>query len=64
MTRVKFLLLKYQAKFVADDILMLFSSHKNCLDISCESSAKQTIHIKCKELFSMKTKNKYQLLQM
>ena len=26
------------------------------LDISCESSARQTIHMKCQTLFSLKTK--------
>ena len=28
-----------------------------CLDISCESSAKQVINMKCQDLFSWKEKN-------
>ena len=49
-----------QAKFVADDIylfiyLFFFKfSKKTSLDISCESSAKQTIHMKYQDLFSLK----------
>ena len=44
-------------KFVADDIHFFFSE-KTSLDISCESSAKQTIHMKCQDLFSLKIKKK------
>ena len=31
-------------------------SEKTSLDISCESSAWQTIHLKCQDLFSLKNK--------
>ena len=37
-----------------------FFSGKTSLDISCESSAKQTIHMKCQDLFSLKNKKKQQ----
>ena len=52
--------LKHQAKFVAENILKIFSyfSEKTSLDISCELSAKQTIHMKCQDLFSLKNKKK------
>ena len=33
-------------------------SEKTSLDISCESSAKQTIHTKSQDLFTLKNKNK------
>ena len=33
-------------------------SDKTSLDTSCELSAKQTIHMKCQDLFSLKKKNK------
>ena len=50
--------LKHQAKFAADDIQFFFYfPEKTRLDISCESYAKQTIHMKCQDLFSLK-KNK------
>ena len=39
-----------------DDILIFFFQIKS-LDISCELSAKQTIHMKCQDLFSPKNKN-------
>ena len=41
--------LKRQVKFVADDIqnFFFYFSEKTSLDISCESSAKQMIHMKC-----------------
>ena len=47
-----------QAKFVADDILIFLSMKQ--VDISCESSAKQkqTIHMTCQDLFSLKKKKK------
>ena len=35
-----------------------FFSEKTSLDISSESSAKQTIHMKCQDLFSLKNKKK------
>ena len=38
--------------------LFAFFSGKTSLDISCESSAKQTIHMKYQELFSLKIKKK------
>ena len=49
-----------QAKFVAGDIqiFFFFFSEKTSLDISCESSAKQMIHMKCQDLFSLKKKKK------
>ena len=56
--------LKRQAKFVADDsffffpLLLIFQT-KTSLDISCELSAKQMIHMKCRDVFSEKpTTNK------
>ena len=47
---------KRQAKFVADNIYFYFFnfSKKTSLDISCESSAKQTIRMKYQDLFSLK----------
>ena len=39
-------------------------SYKISLDISCESSAWQIIHMKCQDLFSMKNKKISCLLQM
>ena len=36
-------------------------SEKTSLDISCESSAKQMIHMKCQDLFSLKKKKKKML---
>ena len=45
---------------VADDIFFFFFffffSEKTSLDISCEKSAWQMIHMKCQDLFSMKNK--------
>ena len=48
--------LKRQAEFVADDIYFYFFnfSMKTSLDISCESSAMQTIHMKYQDFFSLK----------
>ena len=43
------------AKFAADNILkflFFYFSERTSLDISCESSAKQTIHMKYQDLFS------------
>ena len=63
-------ILKRQAKFVADDIQIFFDyfSEKTSLDISCESSAKQMIHMKCRLVFSEKKKknnnNNCRLLQL
>ena len=54
-------LLKLQEKFVADDNFFLYSfsfSEKTSLDISCKSSAWQTIYMKCQDLFSLKNKTK------
>ena len=39
-------------------IFFLFSEKKTRLDISCESSAWQKIHMKCQDLFSLKNINK------
>ena len=64
--------LKRQAKFVAHDIqfffifilflfyfiFFFFFSQKISFDISCESSAKQTSHMKCQDFFCLKNKNK------
>ena len=36
----------------------LYFSEKTSLDISCELSDKQTIHMKCQDLFSLKNKKK------
>ena len=36
----------------------LYFSEKTNLDISCESSAKSMIHMKCQDLFSLKKKKK------
>ena len=49
------LILKVPITTAADDNFILFSE-KTSLDISCESSAWQTIHIKCQGLFSLKNK--------
>ena len=35
-----------------------YFSQKTSVDISCESSVKQQIHMKCQDLFSMKKKKK------
>ena len=60
-------LLKRQTNFVADDILgfvfvffvvVFFCFKEKSLDISCELSAKQMIHMKHQDLFSMKNKNR------
>ena len=48
---------KTSFKIVADSILIffyLYSSQKVRLDISCESSARQKIHMKYHSLFSLK----------
>ena len=38
--------------------IFFFFSEKTSLDISCESPAKQTIHMKCQYLFFLKNKKK------
>ena len=43
----------------ADDVLIFFIFRKNKTGISCELSAKQTIHMKCQALFSLEL---YELL--
>ena len=55
------LTLKHQAKFVADDILtfsFFYFSEKTNLDISCELSAWQTIHMKCQGSFPSEKKKR------
>ena len=37
-------------------IFFFYFSEKTSLDISCESSAKQTIHMKCQDMFPLKKK--------
>ena len=51
--------LKFVAS-VANNILNIFAyfSEIVSLDISCEASAKQTIHMKCQDLFSIEKKKK------
>ena len=39
-----------------DDFFFFFFQKKTSLDISCESSAKQTIHMKYQDLFSQENK--------
>ena len=47
----------FNAKFVADTFKFFFYfSEKPSLDISCELSAKHTIHMKCQDVFSLKNK--------
>ena len=48
------LTLKAPVTAAADDF---FFSEKTSLDISCESSVWQTIHMKCQDLFSLKNNN-------
>ena len=49
---------KVPRKIAADDILNFFSLffRANKVDILCESSARQKIHMKCQALFSLKKK--------
>ena len=60
--------LKVPITTAADDnsLTFFYFSEKTSLDISCESSAKQTIHMKCQDLFSLKNKKKFEchLLQI
>ena len=53
--------LKRQTKIAADDILIFhfYLSKKIRLGFSCESSAKQRIHMKSQVLFSLKKSEKY-----
>ena len=63
-------ILKAPITAAADNILKYFFFNfpkKTSLDISCVSSAKQTIHMKYQDLFSLKNwkkKNKCRLLQI
>ena len=52
--------LKRQTKIAADDILIFYFylSKKIRLDFSCESSAKQRVHLKHQVLFSLKNNEK------
>ena len=56
------LTLKVPITTAADDnflyFFIIFFSEKTSLDISCESSAWQTIHMKCQDLYSLKKKKK------
>ena len=57
------LTLKAPSKIAADDTFIIFYfylSKKIRLDVSCESSAKQVIHIKYQSLFYQKKKKKKQ----
>ena len=49
---------KVQSKICSTQhsIFFFFFSEKTSLDISCKSSAKQMIHMKCQDLFSLKNK--------
>ena len=55
------LTLKATITTAADDSFFYFFyfSEKTSLDISCESSAMQTIHLKCTDLFSLKNRKKF-----
>ena len=54
-----FLTLKAPITTAADDIFFFFfQKKKTSLDISCESSAWQMIHMKCQDLFPLKNKKK------
>ena len=50
-------------KIVADDMLIVSYFSDKEPDISCESSASQTIHMKCQALFSLKKKKRKQKQQ-
>ena len=58
--------LKTPITIAADDIFVMhiffFFSNKMSLDISCESSAWQTIHMKCQDSFSLKNNEKRKLI--
>ena len=51
------LTLKAPITTAADDIFFYFSEETS-LGMSCESSAWQTIHMRCQDLFSLKNKKK------
>ena len=53
--------LECEANFVADNILNFFKG-KISLDVACESSAWQTSHMQCQDLFSLKKKKKSKCL--
>ena len=61
----KYLTLKAPFTTKADDnfFFFFFFSEKTSLDISCESSAKQTIHMKYLDLLSLKNKKKIKILE-
>ena len=66
MLRFNTLILKVPITTAADDNFLLllfffffFFSEKTSLDISCELSAKQTVHMKCQDLFSLKNKKNF-----
>ena len=50
-------------KIVTDNIFFVFYSflEKIRLDMSCESSAKQTVHMKCQALFSLNNNKKMRM---
>ena len=60
------LILKAPITTAADDNIFYFFyfSEKTSLDISCESSAWQMIHMKCQDLFSLKNKKKKNFLDV
>ena len=39
-------------------LVFFYFSEKTSRDISCESSVKQKIHMKCQDMFSLKNKKK------
>ena len=43
-------------------LFFFYFSEKTSLDITCESSAKQTIHMNCQDLFSLKNKQNIKML--
>ena len=59
------LTLKVPVTTAADNSFFFFFQRKQ-VDISCESSAMQMIHMKCQDLFSLKNKKKFEcrLLQI
>ena len=58
----EFVAFKVLNKIEADDILIILNyfTEKIRLEISCESSASQMMHMKCPVLFSSKKKKIYQ----
>ena len=53
------LTLKAPITTAADDNFFYYFSEKTSLDIPCELSAWQTIHMKCQDLFPLKNKKKF-----